>query len=862
MTSPLAWLRRDLTPEQEILRNRLVMGSVSGLASLFFTFDAVIFTAFFAYLSFNAALYVMQKIECWRPETRWLAAIVLDVTMAFAVMLREPEHMAIFYPIILWMILGNGFRYGVKWLFVAAVLSTTTFGIVVYSTGYWQDNLWLGTALALALFIIPAYCSTLINKISHAKEQAEAASKAKSYFLASVSHELRTPLNAIIGYGNHLRNSDMPRSQKEMVEASVLAGEHLLHLIEQLIEVAKSGTGSAKVKTTTFQPTELLTEIRDIMAVRVEDKGLHFHLQAEPLSDRTVEGPRDIIRNLLLNLVGNAVKFTEAGSISINSGLAVADGQDCIWFTVSDTGIGIAESAVERIFQPFQQADDSVMNRFGGTGLGLSICKQLVEAANGTISVESFLGRGSTFRIELPVRAPALNHAESAAHKSGREIIKILSFGELAPDLLATAQSEETFTLRHIRCTDVDDFETALDGLALADFNVALVAEELAIKAGAEHAIWDRFAAAEIAPVLVSASEPIDVDDVTLRAAFASILPPSPNFDELRSAVRIGCSFARHFRPLHDHDMPSAAVYTPQNILVADDNRTNRNVLAAILHSAGHRTTLVADGDEALQALESNEFDVLLLDINMPRLNGIDACAMWRQIEGGRHHLPVIGVTADATAETEERCRNAGMDLRITKPIDAKLLLATIEQLCGNIGDENQHPIIIHDPLDRVVSFPGTQVVQSDAIDGAQLEYLMSIGDESFLHGMIEGFLEDVEKTMEPLHLSVATSNVTDFRFCAHAFKSSGNNMGAKRLGALCGRLEKITEADFLQNGESYLDKISQELDIVTAALGDLKTRIGSPSSNRPGERSEGSTRNENKLDAAYGIVQRHSRRI
>ncbi len=189
----------------------------------------------------------------WRQEERWLAAIILDVTMAFAVMLQEPEGMSVFYPIILWMILGNGFRYGVRWLFVAAVLSTLTFGFVVVSTPYWQHNITLGLGLVLALLVIPAYCSTLIRKISHAKEQAETASKAKSYFLASVSHELRTPLNAIIGYGNHLRQSEMPRNQKEMVEASVLAGEHLLHLIEQLIEVAKTGTGSAQVKTSSFR---------------------------------------------------------------------------------------------------------------------------------------------------------------------------------------------------------------------------------------------------------------------------------------------------------------------------------------------------------------------------------------------------------------------------------------------------------------------------------------------------------------------------------------------------------------------------------------------------------------------------------
>jgi two-component system, sensor histidine kinase RpfC len=819
MIAFLQSLKADLTPEQEILRNRLVMGSVSGFACYFFAFDAIIFSAFFAYLSFNASLYAMQKHGIWRAEERWFAAIILDVMMAFAVMLREPEHMAIFYPIILWMILGNGFRYGLKWLFIAAILSTATFGIVVLSTAYWQQNFSLGMALALALLVIPAYCSTLIRKISHAKEQAEMASKAKSYFLASVSHELRTPLNAIIGYGNHLRQSEMPRGQKEMVEASVLAGEHLLHLIEQLIEVAKTGTGTAQVKHIAFRPTDLITEIRDIMTVRIEEKGLILHLQAEPLSDRLISGPRDVIRNILLNLVSNASKFTEAGSISINSGFGSRGGKDFIWFTVADTGIGIADSAIERIFQPFQQADDTVLNRFGGTGLGLSICKQLVEQVDGTISVDSNIGQGSKFRIEVPIAAAAEQATDHDAVSSN--IVNILSFGEMKPGLLANAQSQDNFVVRHIQCLDKVELEASLANLDLGTFNVALMSEDLAKQIEQDSPIWSEFANAEIAPVLVSDSETVDIEDIALRAAFASVLPASPNFAELRSAIRIGCSFSRHFRIGHDEQVPAISIYKPQHVLVADDNRTNRNVLAAILESAGHRVTMAADGDEALEALEKGGFDILLLDVNMPRLNGIDACSMWRQIEGGRQHLPIIGVTADATADTEQKCRNAGMDMRITKPVDAKLLLASIEQYCGDGGAPAIDTVALaaDDPMDVVVPIKGGRKLSSDAIDPAQIDYLMSIGDNAFVLSMIDGFFEDVEQTLEPLRNAVEDSDVGEFRFCAHAFKSSGNNMGAKRLAQLCGKLEKITESDFSEQRFVYLGKVEHEVRLATDAL-------------------------------------------
>jgi two-component system, sensor histidine kinase RpfC len=822
MITYLKRLRADLSPEQEILRNRLVMGSVSGFGCYFFAFDAVIFSAFFAYLSSNACLYAMQKRELWKPEERWFAAIILDVLMAFAVMLREPEHMSIFYPIILWMILGNGFRYGLKWLFVAAFLSTITFGIVVVTTAYWQQNFALGMALALALIVIPAYCSTLIRKISHAKEQAEMASKAKSYFLASVSHELRTPLNAIIGYGNHLRQSDMPRGQKEMVEASVLAGEHLLNLIEQLIEVAKTGTGSAQIKTSSFRPTELISEIRHIMQAPVEDKGLSFYLQAEPLSDRLIDGPTDVLRNILLNLVGNAVKFTEAGNISISSGFCTHKGEEHIWFEVSDTGIGIADTAIERIFQPFQQADDTVLNRFGGTGLGLAICKQLVEQVNGRIVAESKLGQGSKFRIEVPVKS--LEASPNDTHAPA-DIVNIISFGDLPPTLLASAQSQENIMLRHVRCASGSDLIQALHGIELDKYDIALMSEEIAKTLDPDDAIWKIFAGSAIAPVLVSQDSDFELGEVTLRAAFASILPPSANFAELRSAIRIGCSFSKHHKPHLDEEIPAATLYRSRKILVADDNRTNRNVLGAILGAVGHVVTMVTDGDEALDALENGDFDVLLLDINMPRLNGIDTCTMWRQIEGGRRHLPIVGVTADATAETEQRCKIAGMDLRITKPVDAKLLLSTIEQLCGTTPIEGQAAVGASDPLDVVVPIVRAQTSQTGAIDHAQFEYLQSIGDADFVRGMVEGFLQDAEETLAPIQQAVSQRKVQDFRFYAHAIKSSCNNMGAKNLAELCGHLEKITEADFDDHRFIYLNKIETELAKVIAALAVLTER-------------------------------------
>ena len=810
--------RGDPASEQPVHSSRIMLAILSGGASYFLGYDMLILSAFFAYFVFNAALFIMYRQGIWKKQRRWLAATVCDAILAFCVMYHAPEQMTVFYPVLLWMILSNGFRFGINWLLGTAMLSTLSFGAVVVSTAYWQQNLTLGLVLTVALLAIPAYCSTLIQNISDAKEEADLASKAKSFFLASVSHELRTPLNAIIGYGNHLRHSNMPRGQKDMVEASVLAGEHLLHLIEQLIDVAKAGTGKTEVKHSVFRPTDLLTEIRDIMTVRVEEKGLKLYLQAEPMSNNLVDGPVSVIRNILLNLVGNAAKFTEAGSITISCGKAMRNNQSALWFAVSDTGIGIADSAKERIFQPFQQADETVMNRFGGTGLGLSICKQLAEQVDGTITVESQLGQGSTFRIDVP-----LEYIEEPAQRIDGPNgfpINILAIGPMDADFLLNVQTSETSNVRQISCTDGIALLDALGGLDLKQFQIALFAETLAHVIPPEDHIWDIFAEADLAPILVSEQDIAGLGQLKQTPVFTTNLRPSAQLVEIHSAIDIGRAFARRMRISKVEFADEHKTYTPKRILVADDNRTNRNVLAAILEAAGHSVAMATDGDEALIELQKGDTDILLLDVNMPRLNGIDACMRWREGEDSGSRLPIIGVTADATSETEMKCLDAGMDLRITKPVDAQLLLSTIETYCAEIPNQRGDPVVqLPEQGQRAVPFMHDKSNKSEPIDRAQIQYLQSIGDQAFVNSMIDGFLEDMEQTIEPLRNAVKSVNVAEFRFCAHPLKSSGNNMGATSLAHLCGQLEKVSDLDFGKHRLPYLAQMEQEITQAVAAL-------------------------------------------
>ena len=806
--------------ELEMAKNRLVLGIAAWAGSYFLNAESFISLAFACYQTVNIVLYALIRNKKIPRDAYFLTGIIVDSIMASSILMYSPEATSFVYPLFLWMTLGTGFRLGLKWLFIASLFSTATFGIPVLMTDYWQQNAALGYSLTLALLVIPAYCSKLIRQLSQAKDQAESANRAKSYFLASVSHELRTPLNAIIGYGNHLKQLSMPKNQHDMIDASVKAGEHLLHLIDQLIQIARNDSEAVDVPQKPVKATELLAEIRDIMQVRAAEKSLTIQLHAEPLSDTEVNAPVDIARNVLLNLVGNAIKFTESGTVTISSKLRDNGAQTILLLTISDTGIGIAQNALKRIFEPFQQADETVLNRFGGTGLGLAICRQSLSQIGGSITVESELGRGTKFFVTIPVERISQNTAKIEADPAFEPAIKLLALGQFESSLLAKAQAAGNYHVRSVACLTREDLLSAIEKITLSDFKIAIIDKHLADIFAPDDPLWQKFVSAEVAPVLVANAEDIDLEDVELRAAFATILPAIPQFDEVRSAIRIGCSFAGVKTNVENTQLAKPEFYSPRKVLVADDNRTNRNILAAILEAAGHDVDLVCDGDEAIEALEKDNYDILLLDVNMPRLDGITACKMWRQIEGGRQHLPIVGVTADATTETEERCLDAGMDLRLTKPVNAPLLLATIDSCCKNSSQSFHLPLPVDDPMGTVVALSVTNTAHTvSSIDRAQIEYLLTIGDQSFVDDMIESFYSDALESLEMLHQSVANHNLNDFRFAAHAMKSCSNNIGAATMAALSGKLEKITEGEFNTNAKDHKAAITKAFENVKADL-------------------------------------------
>jgi len=802
--------------EHEMIKNRIVLVILGWSLSMLLGASSGLIIGFSVYFILSVAIAIAYRLGSTPSNLRRFFGLCTDFGVGAFLFQIGGEGVAAGYPLFLWVILGNGFRFGIQWLFMASAMAAMAFGWAIYSVEFWRQNSSLSIGLLIGLLVIPAYCSTLITKISQAKEEAEAANKAKSLFLASISHELRTPLNAIIGYGTHLLEMKLPEKQHQMIATSVSAGRHLLYLINQLLNFAQSDSREELPEPKSFSLVDILSEVRDIMQIAADEKDLEIILQAEPSSDQLISGQRDYVRNILLNLTSNAVKFTKSGSVTLRCGFISPSDPAEMWVSVSDTGPGIAKEDHQKIFDVFQQANDKIANEFGGTGLGLAICQKLANQMGGEISLDSDLGAGSTFTLSFPV-----DLLEPDARDSDNDVVRILSLTQdnHAPDICN--DKDQPVKIDHFQCETPEDIQEIIGQLNLELYDIALLDEALASIQDDQSPLWPAFQAAQLPPVLLTEGKAKTLRDIQLRAAFATLLPPGSDFSAIRSAAQIGCSFVgsgpRQQIDAEENHQPSEV--KPVRVLVADDNRTNQMVLETILSNVGHEVTVVADGEAALEQLEQGFFDIVFLDVNMPVMGGIECCRLWRQIEGPRNHVPIIGLTADSTEETEKKCLDSGMDLRITKPIEATELIEVIASQTDN-GDSVQPAETVSDPMGVVSHFDSKlQRPEPPAVDPTQLDYLLSIGDEAFVKSIIEAYLEDTGEILVAFRKSVEDASVDDFRFHAHAFKSGASNVGASHLVETCSKLEVIAEPEFMERRQEYLAKIEQQIIDIRAYL-------------------------------------------
>lgn len=817
-------LRNRPDSEQEMTLNRLVLSGVAfaylmletGLGKL----DAEEMLRgqgpyFAVYQVFSIILFCHLLYSPGVSVARRLAGIVIDLGIFSYGMHVGGETFAPLYPIYLWVIFGNGFRFGVPYLFAACGTSVLSFGTVVATTEFWQEHLGLAAGLTAGLVLLPLYVSTLIRKLSEAKWQAEEANRAKGIFLASVSHEFRTPLNAIIGLSDLLRDTSLDAEQEEMSETIGQSGRRLLTLINSVLDFSRAEAGQERNRIANFDLVSVMMQIRNMLAVETNRKGVRLAIHCTARTPQLVVGDKHKLEEVLTNLVGNAVKFTESGYVAIAVDAIARDGDNVrLRFEVMDTGIGISDNAQTRVFERFTQADETILDRFGGTGLGLAIVKKLVELQDGTIGVDSKPGEGSTFWFEiefktqaqslppvyaghLPVVSIGEDDEDRALLKSYVPDVKLAANVVEAEATLAALRTEgvrRPIAIVHERLSDVmdDSMFNRLTGDNPASAPAFILLTEHPVEGLPTGIVRSRYVTTLTTPL----------DPITLAAALqiASGQDAAARPDDARA------------RPI---DSPSCKL----SILVAEDNRTNQKVVAKILERAGHSAIIVNDGEAALDMLEAHDFDLVLMDVNMPVLNGIEATKLYRFASLGRPRVPIVALTADATEDVGRRCAEAGMDACVTKPIEPHRLLAIIRTLVKNARNKPHSSSNTIEITGTASVHAANHISTASVVDLPTINALESLGGKDFVDELAAQFLGDAADILRALTEITMSGDAQAFREQVHTLRSAAANIGASRIYEMCLAWRQITPEELRSRGKAHLKALREELERASVAL-------------------------------------------